>query len=112
MSSPRLVLNAFPHYSAAWNPKTDTWAIKHMPDLTKAAGRVVIDVPKVDNRDGVIEATFHAVDPSLSEADAAKLAAHAILDFFWPDPEEEGDVKSVALVDTASGTRYEFEGPE
>lgn len=52
------------------------------------------------------------LDPDLGEAEAATFAAHALLDFFWPDPEEEGDVERIVMINDASGVRYEFEGPE
>ncbi|HEX2732203.1 MAG TPA: hypothetical protein VHM70_11370 [Polyangiaceae bacterium] len=112
MSTPRLVLEAHPNYAVAWNRKTDTWSVKYMPDLRKAAGNKIIDLPKVDFGGGAIDAVFRAIEPGLSEADAARFTAHALLDFFWAEPHERRDeITSVAVTALETGRRYEFLAP-
>lgn len=113
MATERLQHQRYKQYVAAWDPKTSGWWIDFAQNLMKVDSyRRVIDVPQLDNQNGEIEARFAALDPSLSDDKAAAYAAHAILDFFWPDAEEEGDVKRIVMHSVATGVRYEFEGPQ
>lgn len=104
---------AYPNYIAAWDPTTEQWSIDFAPNPHDARGhRTVIKISALDNRDGDVEARFLTLDPKLKPEDAAKYAATAIMEFFWPEPEDDRDVNTVVMVNDADGARYEFEAPE
>jgi hypothetical protein len=99
-------------YRAAWSPESDTWAVKFHPDIWRSAESTkVIDICSYQHRGSEIEAGFRPLDPALTDERAAVLAAHALADFFWPDEEDDRELRRIILTSEATGSRYEYTMP-
>jgi hypothetical protein len=100
-------------YRAGWNPTSDTWSVSFHPDIWRSSESTkVIDICSYEHRGSEIEAGFRPLDPELTDERAAMLAAHALADFFWPDDDDDRELRRIVMVSDATGARYEYAMPD
>src|SRR5688572_26716658 len=106
------------NYSAAWNPRDQSWSIELAADRRQRHGgdsATVIDIPALENRNGDTEARFAVLAPDPADEEAAAFAAHAIFDFLWDDDQDaeawQPPVLRIVMVRDATGARHQFEPP-
>jgi hypothetical protein len=100
-------------YRAGWHPESDTWSIGFHPDIWRSPEKIkVIDICSYEHRGSQIEAGFKPLDPALTDERAAVLAAHALADFFWPDEDDDRELRRIIMVSAVTGRRYEYAMPD